>query len=159
MMSLFATNTSTGLFFDHCSALILVCRSCITCVILNNGLLQPLYDEGELVDLFTGHTTWNQYNSMLRIFKYYNFNSTIMDYERNSPFSSFQQESNISSSLWHRFSSYPSFLFSGDDYYITSGYAQCCWCELLINSSFEYKRSCSYWDNIYYFQWWNLPKC
>jgi hypothetical protein len=76
---------------SHCSAVI---------KIIND-------DQGKVEDVLVGHTTWDSYSEMHRIFKYYKFSYTL--------FGNLKKTSNIS------FSSYPGTLTSTDDYYLLNG--------------------------------------
>lgn len=66
------------------------------------SVLVRLSDDGQT--LYSAHDTWNTYNAMLRVFKYYNFN--------------FNHPSTSSATIY--FSSYPGFLQSIDDFYLTT---------------------------------------
>jgi hypothetical protein len=62
-----------------------------------SGLIKPVVDKnGNVVDLFVSHDTWNAFNAMLRQYKTYEFDSTVV------------------------MSSYPGMLVSMDDWYMTS---------------------------------------
>ena len=59
---------------------------------------------GDLSEIYMGHSTWDSYTAMLRIYKHYNFNLTDLN----------------PASQRIAFSSYPGQIFSDDDFYVLS---------------------------------------
>ena len=74
---------------SHCSAVI--------------KLIYDDYDEGTLKDIMVGHTTWDSYSEMQRVYKVYKFSFTLLEQQENPTIS---------------FSSYAGTLTSTDDFYV-----------------------------------------